>query len=73
MSTEELEAMDFELTRASEDLARSRDQFVVSMGVLEQEVTRTLDWRQWVRRRPGMALCLAFGLGLFVGRRRLSP
>jgi hypothetical protein len=39
------------------------------MSELEREVTRTLDWREWVRRRPGMALGLAFGLGLFLGRR----
>lgn len=54
---------------AGVQLNQMREQFVASMGVLEREVTRTLDWREWVRRRPGTALCLAFGLGLFVGRR----
>ena len=70
MSTDRLAEADLELRRASEALDLGREQFVLSMNLLEQEVTRTLDWRQWVRRRPGMALCLAFGLGLFVGRKR---
>jgi hypothetical protein len=39
------------------------------MGVLEHEITRALDWREWVRRRPGMALAFAFGLGFLLGRK----
>jgi hypothetical protein len=61
--------MDSELTRACADLDHSRDQFVVSMGALEREITRTLDWRNWVRRRPSIALGLIFGFGLFLGWR----
>ncbi len=67
--TEREQGLDSELTRANADLERTRERFVVSMGELEHEVTRTLDWREWVRRKPGMALCLAFGLGIFLGRR----
>ena len=69
MHTDREQDRDHELTRAAEALARTRDRFVLSMSELEREVTRTLDWREWVRRRPGMALGLAFGLGLFLGRR----
>ena len=69
MPTDRVEEMDSELTRAGAQLDHTREQFVESMSVLDREVTRALDWREWVRRRPGMALCLAFGLGLFLGRR----
>ncbi len=60
---------DSALAHASMQLEHSREQFVVSMGALEAEVTRSLDWRRWVRRKPGMAVALAFGLGLFLGQR----
>ena len=60
---------DAELSRASAELDHTREQFVVSMSALEGEVTRTLDWRQWVRRKPGLAVALAFGLGFLLGRR----
>ena len=69
MPTDKVEAMDAELACADAELDHIRDQFVVSMGALEREITRTLDWREWVRRRPGTAFCLAFGLGIFLGRR----
>jgi hypothetical protein len=58
-----------ELARAAADLDHTRDQFVISMGELEREIARDLDWREWVRRKPGMALALAFGLGFFLVRR----
>jgi hypothetical protein len=64
--------METELTRAGAELAHTRDQFVVSMGALEREISRDLDWREWVRRKPGMVLALAFGLGLFLGGRHRS-
>ena len=70
MSPDREKEMGSEITRASADLDSSRESFVLSMGALEREVTRTLDWRDWVRRRPGTALVLAFGIGLFLGRRR---
>ena len=69
MPTDKVVVKDAEVARADAELDERRDQFVVSMGALEREVTRTLDWREWVRRKPGTALCLAFGLGIFLGRR----
>jgi len=69
VSTEEAKALDAELARAGTELEHIRDQFVVSIGSLEREVTRALDWREWVRRKPAITLCLAFGLGTFLGRR----
>jgi hypothetical protein len=59
-----------ELMRATAELTHKRDQFVLAMGALEQEIKRTLDWRAWVRRRPGTALIIAFTIGLLAGRRR---
>jgi len=67
--TDGVAAMDSEVTRASTALEQTRDRFVASMGALEREIARDLDWREWVRRKPGLALALAFGLGLFLGRR----
>jgi len=61
---------DSELERASAALAHTRDSLVLSIGTLEHEITRSLDWREWVRRRPGTVLALAFGLGFLLGRRR---
>lgn len=69
MPTDKVGAMNAEVACADAELDHRRDQFVASMGALEREVTRTLDWREWVRRRPGTAFCLAFGLGIFLARR----
>jgi hypothetical protein len=59
-----------ELERASAEIVRTRDGLVLAIGALEQEINRTLDWREWVRRWPGTTLALAFGMGLLLGRRR---
>lgn len=59
----------FELSRATSELTRARDQLVVSMGALEQEIAHTLDWRDWIRCRPGTALAIAFTIGLLIGRK----
>jgi hypothetical protein len=67
--TDREQEADCELARADANLDHTREQFVASMGALEREIARDLDWREWVRRKPGMALALAFGLGLFLGRR----
>ena len=69
MPTDEEQDRNDELSHASAELDHTRAQFVVSMSALEGEVTRTLDWRQWVRRKPGLTVALAFGLGFLLGRR----
>jgi hypothetical protein len=63
---------DFEMMRASAELERTQDRLVLSIGALEQEITRAFDWREWVRRKPGAALAVAFGVGLLLGGRRTS-
>jgi hypothetical protein len=59
-----------ELTRAAAALAETRERFVLTMTTLEREITHALDWRAWVRRRLSLAMVLAFGVGLFLGRKR---
>lgn len=57
------------LARAAGELERAREKFVLSMGAVERRVARTLDWREWMRRRPGLVLSLAFAVGAILGRR----
>jgi len=58
------------VARAVAELEDARDKFSLSMTALERGVARSFDWRAWVGRKPGTALALAFGLGIFLGRRR---
>ena len=58
------------VARAVVELEDARDRFSLAMSALERGVARSVDWRAWVGRRPGTALALAFGLGIFLGRRR---
>jgi len=34
---------------------------------LQDEISRTLDWREWIRRKPLLAVALAFGAGALLG------
>ena len=52
------------------ELEDARDKFSLSMTALERGVARSFHWRTWVGRKPGTALALAFGLGIFLGARR---
>jgi hypothetical protein len=61
---------DDDVVRAVAELTDARARFAVSVGALERAVVRRFDWRAWVGRKPGVALALAFGLGIFLGRRR---
>jgi hypothetical protein len=61
---------DAAVVRAVADLADARDRFSLSMSALERQVARSFDWREWIRRKPGTALALAFGLGIFLGGRK---
>ena len=62
-------ANDAGVARAVAELEEARDRFSLSVSALERGVARSVDWRAWVGRRPGTALALAFGLGIFLGRR----
>jgi hypothetical protein len=57
------------LVRAEADIARSRAQVARSLIELQREVARVVDWREWIRRKPLVAVSVAFGLGLLLGRR----
>jgi hypothetical protein len=61
---------DAAVVRAVAELEDARDRFSLSVTALERQVARSFDWREWVRRKPGTALALAFGLGIFLGRRK---
>jgi hypothetical protein len=63
-------ANDAGVARAVAELEDARDRFALSVSALERGVARSVDWRAWVGRRPGIALALAFGLGLLLGRRK---
>jgi hypothetical protein len=65
MSAEDARA----LARAEADIHRTRAKVALSVTALQRELTRSLDWRQWIGRKPVVALGLAFGLGLLLGRR----
>lgn len=58
-----------ELARSGVALERAREQVVHSVQALREEVVRTTDWREWVRRRPGAVLGAAFVVGFFIGKR----
>ena len=60
-------ARDPEIVRAEADIARTRAVVTRKVMALQQELSRTLEWREWVRRRPLLALALAFGAGAWLG------
>jgi len=70
MSAEHDLGNDAGVARAVAELEEARDRFSLSVIALERGVARSIDWRAWVGRRPGTALALAFGLGIFLGRRK---
>ncbi|MEO8211893.1 MAG: hypothetical protein ABI560_01820 [Myxococcales bacterium] len=55
--------------RAEAEIAEARERVALSVMKLEQEFNRAIDWREWVRRRPGRCLTVAFAVGLLLGRR----
>jgi hypothetical protein len=64
MSADDLRA----LARAEADIHRTREKVALSVTALQREITRGLDWRQWIARKSVLALGLAFGLGLLLGQ-----
>jgi hypothetical protein len=63
------DARDPALVRAEAAIAESRRQMALSITELNREIARAVDWREWFRRKPVLALGLAFGLGVLLGRR----
>jgi hypothetical protein len=58
---------DPEIVRAEAEIARTRETVALSVMALQREISRTLDWREWVRQRPVLAVALAFGAGALLG------
>lgn len=58
---------DPEIARAEAEIARTREEVAQSVSALQVEISRTLDWREWVGRRPILAVALAFGAGALLG------
>jgi hypothetical protein len=56
--------------RIREDLERTRAELAQLVQALRMEVVRSIDWREWVRRRPAPFLIGAFAVGFMVGARR---
>ncbi|MBI3180804.1 MAG: hypothetical protein HYZ28_01535 [Myxococcales bacterium] len=53
-----------------DEIARARDQIATSAEALRRHMASSTDWREWVRRRPGLFLAGAFALGFLIGSRR---
>jgi hypothetical protein len=61
---------DLALARVEADLHQARETLLLSVSELQREVARSLDWREWIYRKPHLSMGLAFGAGLLLGRRR---
>jgi hypothetical protein len=59
---------DPEIVRAEAAIARTRDEVGLKVVALQREIVRTLDWREWIGERPLLAVALAFGAGVLLGR-----
>jgi ElaB/YqjD/DUF883 family membrane-anchored ribosome-binding protein len=60
-------ARDPEILRAEAEIARTREAVAQSVAALQREISRTLDWRDWIRQRPVLAVAVAFGVGALLG------
>ncbi len=52
------------------EIERARQQIESSVVGLREQMAMRTDWREWVRRRPGLFLAGAFVLGFALGSRR---
>jgi hypothetical protein len=59
-----------ELLELEAQIAGARERLALSANALQRQLTEATDWRAWVRRKPGLTLALAFGLGVTLGRGR---
>jgi ElaB/YqjD/DUF883 family membrane-anchored ribosome-binding protein len=51
------------------EIERAREEITRSVLALRERVNEATDWRTWVRRRPALALTVAFGVGFWLGYR----
>ncbi len=58
---------DREIQRTEAEIARAREEVVSSVLALREEISRKFDWREWVLRKPILAVVAAFGLGALLG------
>jgi len=63
---------DPEIMRAEAEIARTREEVALRVAALQREISRNLDWYEWIRQRPFVALALAFGAGVVLGSWRPS-
>ena len=52
------------------EIERTRAELATSVTALKQEVAQAADWREWVRKRPMLAVGAAFALGFVIAYRR---
>ncbi len=57
------------IARALAEIDRAREEVALQVSALREEISRTVDWREWYRRRPGLCLATAFAVGYLIGRR----
>jgi hypothetical protein len=55
------------LARSEAEIAAAEAELAASVAALRHEVRARSDWREWVKRHPGITLGAAFALGLFMG------
>ena len=58
---------DPEIVHAEAAIAKTREKVAFSVVALQREISRTLDWREWIRQRPVLAVVVAFGAGALLG------
>ena len=58
---------DPEIARAEAEIARAREAVTAKLMALQRELTRTFEWREWIRERPMVAVAAAFGVGVLLG------
>lgn len=63
------DARDPEIARAEAEIAKARESVAESITALQREISRTFDWRDWIRRSPILAVAAAFAFGALLGSR----
>jgi ElaB/YqjD/DUF883 family membrane-anchored ribosome-binding protein len=52
------------------EIERTRAELATSVSALREEVAHATDWREWVRKRPLLAVGSAFMIGFLLAQRR---